>query len=91
MSEQVTQKVVIEKPEGNGLAVSGMILGIIGVALNLIPFLPYVLGILAIIFGAIGLKKPIKKGMAKAGVILGIITLGLKILFWFGLAGGLGL
>ena len=86
MSEQTTQKVVIEKPEGNGLAVSGMVLGIIGVALNWIPFLPYALGALAIIFGAVGIQKPIKKGMAKAGIILGIVSIALKLLFWIGIA-----
>ncbi|MDQ0297928.1 hypothetical protein J2S78_000336 [Salibacterium salarium] len=75
-------RVVIEKPEGNGMAVAGMVLGIIGVVLNWIPFLPYVLGVLAIIFGIVGMKQPVKQGVSKAGLILGIITIGLKILFW---------
>lgn len=77
-----TQTVVVQKAEGNGMAVSALVLGIIGVALNLIPFLPYILGLLAIIFGIVGMKNPIRQGMAKAGLILGIITIGLKFAFW---------
>ncbi|MCZ0703042.1 hypothetical protein J2T56_001243 [Natronobacillus azotifigens] len=83
MSEQGTQQtVVVQQAEGNGLAVSGMVLGIIAVVLNFIPFLPYVLGALAIIFGAVGLQKPVKQGMAKAGIVLGIVSIAMKILFW---------
>lgn len=82
MSEQTTQTIVIEKAEGNGLAVSGMVLGIIAVVLNWIPFIPYALGALAIIFGAIGVQKPVKKGMAKAGIVLGIVSIAMKVLFW---------
>jgi hypothetical protein len=80
------QKVVIERPEGNGLAVSALVLGIIGLVLCMIPFLPYPLAILAIIFGVIGKKKEIKKGLAITGIVTGIITLSLKIWFWVGLA-----
>ncbi|WP_018923020.1 DUF4190 domain-containing protein [Salsuginibacillus kocurii] len=84
-ANQDTTRVVLEKPEGNGLAVTALVLGIVGVALNFIPFLPYLLGILAIIFGYLGMSKPVKKGMAKAGLILGIITIGLKVMFWLGI------
>ena len=80
------QRVIIEKPEGNGLAVSALVLGIIGLVLFAVPFLPYPLAILAIIFGLIGKKQRIKKGLAITGIITGIITLGLKIWFWIGLA-----
>ncbi|WP_202407128.1 hypothetical protein [Pseudalkalibacillus hwajinpoensis] len=50
----------------NGLAVSSIVLGIIGLVLLLIPLIPYPLAILAIIFGVIGKKKPVKKGFAIA-------------------------
>ncbi|MEV5614031.1 DUF4190 domain-containing protein [Streptomyces sp. NPDC052225] len=55
----------------NGLAIAGMACGIIGLL-----FLPIVLGPLAIIFGAVGMRQAGAKGgggMAKAGVILGVI------------------
>ncbi|MEW4308051.1 DUF4190 domain-containing protein [Rossellomorea marisflavi] len=80
-----THTVIIEKPEGNGLAVSALVLGIIGLVLFLIPFLPYPLAIMAIVFGVIGRKKQVKKGLALTGIITGIITLVLKVWFWVGL------
>ncbi|WP_026672292.1 hypothetical protein [Alkalihalobacterium bogoriense] len=92
MSTETTTKVIIEKPEGNGLATAGLVLGIIGVVLNLIPFIPYILGGLAIVFGFVGLNKPVKQGVAKASLILGIVTIALKIAFWvfIFIVGGIG-
>ncbi|HWO69165.1 MAG TPA: DUF4190 domain-containing protein [Actinomycetota bacterium] len=66
---QVVYQVVQAQP-ANGMAVAGLVLGILGV---LIPFL----GILGLIFGAVGLSKANQgasgKGMAIAGVVLGIV------------------
>ncbi|MFO1442386.1 DUF4190 domain-containing protein [Bacillus sp. Bva_UNVM-123] len=92
MNNEQTQTVIVQKAEGNGLAVAGLVLGIIGVVLNLIPFIPYILGILAIIFGAIGMKSTVKRGMSIASIILGAVSIGLKLLFWIGVAslGSLG-
>lgn len=72
--------------QGNGLAVTALVLGIIGLVLFAVPFIPYPLAILAIIFGLIGMKKQVKKGFAVTGLVTGIITIGLKIWFWVGLA-----
>ncbi|MFC5602246.1 DUF4190 domain-containing protein [Sporosarcina koreensis] len=66
----------------NGMAISSLVLGILGVVLNLIPVIPYLLGILAIIFGAAGNKIQNGKGMAVAGIVLGSITLAMKVFFW---------
>ncbi|MCG7342651.1 DUF4190 domain-containing protein [Sporosarcina sp. ACRSL] len=71
-----------ENQQTNGMAVSSLVLGILGVVLNLIPLLPYLLGILAIVFGVSGNKQQIGKGMAMAGIILGAITLAMKLFFW---------
>ncbi len=54
---------------GEGLAITGMILGIVAFVFNPI----YIVSILAIVFGAIGLKSS-KKGMATAGLICGIAS-----------------
>ena len=81
-----------ENQQTNGMAVSSLVLGILGVVLNLIPLLPYLLGILAIVFGMMGNKKEIGKGMAVAGLILGVITLAMKFFFWIFvlILGGMG-
>lgn len=79
-----THRVIIEKNSDlNGLAVAAMILGILGVVLNIIPFIPYALSLIAIIFGFIALNNPGKRGMAIAGIILGAVGLAMKFLFWF--------
>ena len=72
--EEQPQTTVNQNAEGNGLAVAGLVLGIIAVVLVFVPVLPYILGILAIIFGGVGIKKPVKTGMAKASIVLGIIA-----------------
>lgn len=71
-----------ENQQTNGMAISSLVLGILGVVLNLIPVIPYLLGILAVIFGVSGNKMQNGKGMAVAGIILGSITLGMKVFFW---------
>lgn len=68
-----------DEPKTHGLAVAGMILGI----LSLVTFYgAFLFGLLAIIFGAVAISKikanPNKykgKGMAKAGLICGIIAI----------------
>lgn len=71
-----------ENQQTNGMAISSLVLGILGVVLNLIPVIPYLMGILAIIFGVTGNKIQNGKGMAVAGIVLGCITLGMKVFFW---------
>jgi hypothetical protein len=65
-------------PDGNGLAVAGLVCGIISVVLFWVPFLGWVLAALGIIFGGIGLAKANKgapnKGMAIAGLVCGIVS-----------------
>jgi len=60
--------------QGNGLAIAGLVCGIIGLFLFNV-----VLGPLAIIFGGIGWSKANKgargRGMAIAAVVLGVIDL----------------
>ncbi|MBZ6231205.1 DUF4190 domain-containing protein [Streptomyces olivaceus] len=66
----------------NGMGTSGLVLGIIGVVCSLTFFLWFfgvVLGVLAIIFGAVGRGKAgrgeaTNKGAATAGLVLGIVA-----------------
>lgn len=62
---------VVQQRATNGMAVAGLVLGILGV------FIPF-LGILALIFAGIGMSKANDnggsgKGMAIAGLVLGIV------------------
>ncbi|MCP9957062.1 DUF4190 domain-containing protein [Streptomyces sudanensis] len=66
----------------NGLGTAGLVLGIIGVVCNLTVYLWFVgliVGVLAIVFGAIGRGRANRgeatnKGAATAGLVMGIIS-----------------
>ena len=64
---------------GNGLAIAGLVCGLVGLFL-----FPIVLGPLAIIFGAIAYSKAkhgaAHKGMAIAGLVLGIVDIAVMII-----------
>lgn len=75
MSEQVsthTPGTAATGQRGNGLAIAGLVCGVVGLFLFNI-----ILGPLAIIFGGVGLSRANKgakyRGMAIAGVVLGVI------------------
>jgi hypothetical protein len=60
--------------DGNGLAIAGLVCGIVGLLL-----FPIILGPLALIFGGVGLSKANRgakhKGMAIAALVLGVVDL----------------
>jgi uncharacterized membrane protein len=72
--------------QSNGLAVAALVLGIVGAVFGLIPltfFIAFICGVLAVIFGFVGLGKARRgaehKGMAIAGLVLGFVALVLGI------------
>jgi len=69
----------------NGLAVASLVLGIIGLVLFWTVWGGILLGILAVIFGAVGLSKAGRggpnKGMATAGLVLGVLAIIGSVLF----------
>ncbi|MEJ7596560.1 MAG: DUF4190 domain-containing protein [Kofleriaceae bacterium] len=76
----------VQHAQGNGLAVAGLVLGIVALVFFWIPFLNWILAILAIIFGAVGNSKANKiggkgKGMAIAGLVMGILGAILGVVF----------
>lgn len=84
--QQVMIRHAVVGPANNGLCVAALVLGIIAAVFFWAPFFGIVLGILATVFGAIGIPSAAKKGQAGramgiAGLVLGIIALGLNILF----------
>ncbi|HTR49609.1 MAG TPA: DUF4190 domain-containing protein [Kofleriaceae bacterium] len=70
--------------QGNGLAVAGMVLGILAIVLFFLSLFDIVIALLAIIFSIIGLRKAgrvgVGKGMAIAGLVTGILGLILSVL-----------
>ena len=64
-----------EDDPGKGLAIAGMILGIV----SFLCF-PAVTGTLGIIFGAVAKSKGSTSGMATAGIVCGAIGIGLWLL-----------
>lgn len=72
---------------GSGLAVAGMVCGIVGVVFGVIPvcgmFVAVPLGLCATIMGALGRKSPTHRGQGTAGLVLGIIALVLSLGLYF--------
>ena len=73
-------------PPTNGLATAAMVLGILGLVLFWTFWLGIILGVLAVIFGAIGRSKAKagapNKGQATGGLIMGIISISIGVLFF---------
>ena len=73
-------------PQGNGIAVAGLVLGIIGLVFCWVPFFGWLLDVLGVIFGAIGVGKANRvgrgKGVAIAGLACGAIGLLLGIVLF---------
>ncbi|WP_171170370.1 DUF4190 domain-containing protein [Streptomyces sp. I05A-00742] len=76
----------------NGMGTAGLVTGIIGAVCSLIVvfwLFGLILGILGIVFGAVGRSKVSKglannRGSATAGIVLGVVALALPFL-WFAL------
>lgn len=57
-----------------GMALTALIVGIVAAVTAWVPVFGGILGILAIIFGAVALKKRQSKGMGVTGLILGVLA-----------------
>ncbi|MGH2662450.1 MAG: DUF4190 domain-containing protein [Actinomycetota bacterium] len=70
----------------NGLAIAGMVCGILGVVLFWIPYLGIILGILGLVFGFLGRNRAVQlggvgQGMAMAGIVTGAVAVVAGILW----------
>ncbi|WP_025274650.1 DUF4190 domain-containing protein [Haloglycomyces albus] len=75
--------------KSNGLAVTGLVLGIIALVLGIIPLvnvISFIIAPLAIIFGIIGMVKAKKagtgKGMGIAGLVTGVLALAITTIMY---------
>ena len=84
--EEPKVEVVKEETEKDkkGFSIAALVLGIIAIVLCCIWYISVPCGILAIIFGIIGIKSS-KKGMSIAGLITGAIGLVISILIFIAL------
>lgn len=65
--------------QGQGLSIAAMTLGIVSIISSLLWFFSIILGVLAIIFGAVAIKSP-GRGKAIAGIVTGSVGILLSIL-----------
>lgn len=70
------------QPEkGGGLAIAGLILGIVSIPVAFFPICGFIAAILGFIFSILGRRAPSKRTMATIGMILSIIGFVLAIVF----------
>ncbi len=63
---------------GSGMVTAGFVLGIIGVCTSFIPVVnnaAFVLGVLALVFGGVGLAKRLGKGKSVTALVLGVLSI----------------
>ena len=76
---------VTQAAPSNGMAVAALVLGIVGSVLSLTIWGGIILGVLAIVFGALGRSKANEgapnRGVATAGFVLGIVAVIASLLF----------
>lgn len=82
-----------ESKDKKGFSIAALVLGIVAIALTCIWYISIPCGILAIVFGVIGLKSS-RRGMSISGIITGIIGMIISIfiivmLFIFGFVIGI--
>lgn len=66
--------------KAGGLAIAGMVVGIIAFVFGWVSFLGFCLGVTAIILSIIALKKKQSKGMSIAGIITGALAIVVNII-----------
>lgn len=74
--------------QGNGIAVAGMVLGILGLVLCFLPFVGWAAALVGVILSGLGIGKANKlggkgKGMAIAGLVCGIVGLLIGLVLFF--------
>jgi hypothetical protein len=67
----------------NGMAIGGLVTAIAGFVLAwFIPIIGIVLGVVAVVLGALGRKQPVQTGMSTAAVVLGVVAVVASVVSW---------
>lgn len=78
MSEDILDSTKTLEVKGNGLAIAGMVVGIVAAILSIFT-IGVIFGVVALVLSAIGLYQLMNsngpKGMAIAGIVLGIFAI----------------
>src|SRR5687767_12010570 len=61
------------RPQGNGMAVAGMVCGIVGLVLFFLGAIGMIVAVLGVIFGVIGIGKSKRVGRGKGAAITGVV------------------
>jgi hypothetical protein len=90
----VPQYQVVAQQPPNGVAVGGMVTGIVGLVFGWVPVVGFVLGALAVILSGVGIrnanvKNASGRGMAVAGLVCGILAV-IFGFFWIAVVGAAG-
>lgn len=87
--QPVYQQPAYQKPAsvpGKGLAITGMVLGIVSLVLFCILYISIPCAIVGAVLSGVGLKKAkdagMKNGMAVAGLVCSLIALGICVIYW---------
>lgn len=78
-----------EAPQGKGMAIASMVLGIVSIVLCCIWYISVPCAIIGLILGILYNKKGTKSGMATAGIVCSIIAIVLVVLVFILAALGL--
>jgi hypothetical protein len=75
-----------QQQPSNGVAIGGMVTGIVGLVFGWVPVAGFILGAVAVVLSGVGIRNANKnnasgRGMAIAGLVCGILAL-LFGLFW---------
>ncbi|MCK5654285.1 MAG: DUF4190 domain-containing protein [Dehalococcoidia bacterium] len=83
----------MERQQASGLAIASMVCGILSLVFFWVPLFGFLLGIIAIIFGAVAIRQIGRepnlggRGMAIAGLVCGIVGVAGWVIFiaWIGI------
>lgn len=83
----------MERQQASGLAIASMVCGILSLVFFWVPLFGFLLGIIAVIFGAVAIRQIGRdpnlggRGMAIAGLVCGIVGVAGWVIFiaWIGI------